>query len=82
MTVCHCHVISDRDVCAAVDTGARTVAQVCAGTGAGTDCGGCVFTVPGRGTHADWFESQLDTVRRLGAPNYLAQQLDPSSRPS
>ena len=43
--VCHCHVISDRDVRAAVDTGARTVAQVCRGTGAGTDCGGCVFTV-------------------------------------
>lgn len=33
-------------------------------------------------THADWFETQLDAVRRLGAPNYLAQQLDPSSRPS
>nr|WP_281245204.1 (2Fe-2S)-binding protein [Raineyella antarctica] len=43
--MCQCNVVSDRDVRAAVDAGARTVAQVCRGTRAGTDCGGCVFTV-------------------------------------
>ncbi|SDB88585.1 bacterioferritin [Raineyella antarctica] len=33
-------------------------------------------------SHADWFESQLDAITRLGAQNYLAQHVDPSSRPS
>ncbi len=45
MIVCQCRVVADRDVRAAVDLGAATVAQVCRATGAGTDCGGCVFTV-------------------------------------
>jgi len=25
--------------------------------------------------HADWFESQLDAIERVGAPQYLAQQI-------
>ena len=25
--------------------------------------------------HADWFESQLDAIARVGAPQYLAQQI-------
>lgn len=33
-------------------------------------------------THADWFESQLDAIARLGAPNYLAQQIDASAGPA
>ncbi len=45
MIVCHCRVVSDRDIRAAVDAGARTLAQLCRETGAGTECGGCVFTV-------------------------------------
>ncbi|QGF22390.1 bacterioferritin [Raineyella fluvialis] len=32
--------------------------------------------------HADWFESQLDSIARLGAQNYLAQHLDPTSAPA
>lgn len=28
--------------------------------------------------HADWFEAQLDAVQRVGAQQYLAQQLDSS----
>lgn len=32
--------------------------------------------------HADWFESQLDAVARLGAQNYLAQFIDPSAGPA
>jgi bacterioferritin-associated ferredoxin len=43
--VCHCRVVNDRDLAAAVDAGARSVAQVCRATGAGSDCGSCVFTV-------------------------------------
>jgi bacterioferritin-associated ferredoxin len=42
---CHCAAVSDRAVAAAVDAGARTVAQVCRATGAGKDCGTCVFAV-------------------------------------
>lgn len=45
MIFCHCAVVSDRAVATAVDAGARTVAQVCRATGAGRDCGTCVFAV-------------------------------------
>lgn len=45
MIVCHCRVVSDRQVDAAVSEGARTVAAACRATGAGQDCGSCVFTV-------------------------------------
>lgn len=45
MIVCQCKVVSCRDIHDAVDTGARTVAQVCGSTGAGRDCGSCVFTL-------------------------------------
>jgi bacterioferritin-associated ferredoxin len=45
MIVCHCKVVNDREVQQAVSAGARTVAQVCRATRAGTDCGSCVFSV-------------------------------------
>ena len=45
MIVCHCRVVSDRDVDAAVSEGARTVAAVCRRTGAAQDCATCIFTV-------------------------------------
>ena len=45
MIFCHCAVVSDRTVAAAVDAGARTVAQVCRATGAGRECGSCVFAL-------------------------------------
>ena len=45
MIVCHCRVVSDRDVAAAVDAGARTLGSVCQSTGAGQDCGSCIFAV-------------------------------------
>ena len=31
--------------------------------------------------HADWFESQLDAMERVGVPQYLAQQLEAGSGP-
>lgn len=43
--VCQCKVVSDEAVAAAVRAGARSVAQVCRSTGAGRDCGSCVFAV-------------------------------------
>lgn len=45
MIVCHCTVVTDRAISAAVSTGARTLGQVCQSTGAGKDCGACVFSV-------------------------------------
>ena len=45
MVVCHCAVVNCRAIAGAVENGAHTLASVCAQTGAGRDCGGCVFTV-------------------------------------
>ena len=45
MIVCHCRVVTDRAVAAAVDGGARSLASVCRTTGAGQDCGSCVFSL-------------------------------------
>jgi bacterioferritin-associated ferredoxin len=45
MIVCHCGVVSDRDVTAAVQDGARNLTEVCRATGAGQNCGGCIFSV-------------------------------------
>jgi len=43
--VCHCEVVNDDAVTRAIDSGARTLAQVCGATGAGRNCGSCVFTL-------------------------------------
>jgi len=43
--VCQCGVVSDRAIRAALSDGARTVSVVCRATGAGQDCGSCVFMV-------------------------------------
>ena len=32
--------------------------------------------------HADWFESQLDAIERVGAAQYLAQHVDAGTGPS
>jgi bacterioferritin-associated ferredoxin len=45
MIVCQCGVVTDRAIDAAVAAGARTVSAVCRATGAGQNCGTCVFTV-------------------------------------
>lgn len=45
MIICQCAVVSDRLVTEVVDSGARTLAQVCRATEAGRDCGACVFNV-------------------------------------
>lgn len=45
MIVCHCRVVNDDAVGRAIDQGARTVSQICGATGAGRDCGSCVFTL-------------------------------------
>lgn len=41
MLVCHCAVVNDAAVRAAIDRGASTVAEITAACGAGGGCGGC-----------------------------------------
>ena len=43
--VCHCAVVGDKQIADAAAAGATTLSQVCASTGAGRDCGSCVFSV-------------------------------------
>lgn len=31
--------------------------------------------------HAEWFEAQLEAIKRVGAAQYMAQQIDPSTPP-
>jgi bacterioferritin-associated ferredoxin len=45
MVVCHCRGVTDRQVRAAIDDGARTLAQVGLRCGAAQRCGGCTFAV-------------------------------------
>lgn len=45
MIVCHCAVVGDQQIAAAAAAGATTLSRVCASTGAGRDCGACVFSV-------------------------------------
>jgi bacterioferritin-associated ferredoxin len=43
--VCHCRVVTDRQVADAVAGGARSLGGLCRTTGAGQDCGACVFSL-------------------------------------
>jgi bacterioferritin-associated ferredoxin len=45
MIVCHCKVVTDREIVDCIDHGARSVGQICRSSGVGQDCGGCVFSV-------------------------------------
>jgi bacterioferritin-associated ferredoxin len=42
---CHCRVVSDRTVRAAISSGAASVADVAALCGAGAGCGGCAPSI-------------------------------------
>ncbi len=48
MLVCHCRVVSDRQVDAALAAGASDVRAVVRATRAGTGCGGCVSSLRAR----------------------------------
>lgn len=43
--LCHCAVVSDRDIAACVVNRARSVAEVLRSTGAAAQCGGCALAV-------------------------------------
>ncbi|HVM26597.1 MAG TPA: (2Fe-2S)-binding protein [Mycobacteriales bacterium] len=48
MLVCHCRVVSDRHIEAAVSAGALDTRSVVRATSAGTGCGGCVQSLRAR----------------------------------
>jgi bacterioferritin-associated ferredoxin len=45
MIVCHCAVVTDRDVREALNAGAATVRDVCRATGAARRCRGCLSSI-------------------------------------
>jgi bacterioferritin-associated ferredoxin len=56
-------VVSDKSVDAAITEGNRTVSSVCRSTGAGQDCGGCIFTLKAMVCqHRDDLSSDLEVA--------------------
>ncbi|MDQ3573743.1 MAG: (2Fe-2S)-binding protein [Actinomycetota bacterium] len=56
MVVCHCRVVTDRAVCAAIRDGARDVGALAECSGAGSVCGGCwpaLESLLASGPHSD-----------------------------
>jgi bacterioferritin-associated ferredoxin len=45
LIVCHCEVVTDRSIRAAVDDGAVSLDEIGQHCGAGTNCGGCRPTI-------------------------------------
>jgi bacterioferritin-associated ferredoxin len=45
MYVCHCAVVTDRDVLESIANGAQCVADVARQTGAGRTCGNCISSL-------------------------------------
>ncbi|MCW2633688.1 MAG: bfd [Blastococcus sp.] len=45
MYVCHCNVVTDRDIMESIANGARCVADVARDTGAGRTCGNCISSL-------------------------------------
>ena len=73
MIVCMCHPISDRDVDAIIDDGARTVEEISRRCGAGTGCGACVeelrerLVAKGAGCSRDCAQEHRDASSELVA---------------
>ena len=69
MIVCHCRVVSDRDVRAAIEQGAGDLCGVAAACGAGSRCGGCLpelrRMLADRGCAGDLHLTPADLRRRL-----------------
>lgn len=60
MYVCLCKAVSDRTIKAAIRSGARTLQQVTACSGAGSDCGAC------RGVIRDLIEEHEEEASPCG----------------
>jgi bacterioferritin-associated ferredoxin len=61
--VCHCRVVSDRDVVAAAQAGARDIADVADVCGAGSQCQGC----------HDRIDALLASMERAADPHLVLQ---------
>jgi bacterioferritin-associated ferredoxin len=74
MYVCHCAVVTDRDVLESIANGARCVADVARRTGAGRTCGNCISSLrdlvcqhcPARDEGGAALAAELDAERELG----------------
>jgi len=74
MYVCHCAVVTDRDVLESIANGARCVADVARQTGAGRTCGNCISSLrdlvcqhcPVRAERAASLVADLDAEREPG----------------
>ncbi|MBM6405901.1 (2Fe-2S)-binding protein [Phycicoccus sp. CSK15P-2] len=71
MIICHCRVVNDAAITAALDAGSTSLAEVCRATGAGTDCGGCVFAVKA-------IVCEHDVVRARTMDDLLVLATDPT----
>ncbi len=85
MIVCHCHVVSDRDIRSAIDDGVREVCALASACGAASDCGGCLPMVrrllAERGCPPDQ-QVTVRTIReRLGLPVGRAAGATPAATP-
>ena len=47
MIVCHCEVVSDRQIRKAIGNGAKCPREIGSATGAGTECGNCLPSIAG-----------------------------------
>lgn len=63
MIVCLCHGVRDRDLDAAIATGAGTVEEVGRACGAGTGCGACIPDVEDRLARGCGDAPSLATIR-------------------
>ena len=70
MILCHCRVVSDREVRAAIDCGATELCEVARACDAGTRCGGCLPAIrdvlAASGLPADPELTARELRRRLG----------------
>jgi bacterioferritin-associated ferredoxin len=74
MYVCHCAVVTDRDVLESIANGAQCVADVARQTGAGRTCGNCISSLrdlvcqhcPVRAERGAAVAAELEAERELG----------------
>ncbi|MCW2534157.1 MAG: bfd [Blastococcus sp.] len=74
MYVCHCAVVTDRDVLESIANGAQCVADVARQTGAGRTCGNCISSLrdlvcqhcPVRAERGAAEAAELEAERELG----------------
>ena len=71
--ICHCRVVNDQAIRAAVDAGATTLPAVSRATGAGTGCGGCVWSVK-------MILCESDSARSVMIPEVPRAAQEPASR--